>query len=70
MCHCRDALRPFGPNGQFICALCAERNPKEVALRIVEAQATADIVVTAGYELPKLSEDEIRKMLDDLLIEA
>lgn len=43
LCGAVDELRPYGPNGESICATCGEKDPETVN-RIAALMGTVDVV--------------------------
>lgn len=63
LCNRPGKLRPFGPNGKFICFDCANKNPAETKKQMDKAIKPADFVFTLGEEIVS-DESDILELLD------
>lgn len=65
MCHQSvEGLRPYGPDGAWICIDCAEKDRVRTENYMKLAMDPADFVVTTGMELHKISEEAMLSLLD------
>lgn len=63
LCQKKDKLRPFGPDGKFICLECANKNPLQTKKAMEAVTMDADFVFTLGAEIVS-EESEILELLD------
>jgi hypothetical protein len=66
-CGKKEDNRPFGPNGEWICCDCAEKDVKTTEKMMREAMKGSEITISFGCELKNVSKAEVIEMLDNAM---